>query len=827
MAEDIVVRITADDSGLISSMQGISEQAEGLQEVVGDVGGDIERSLAPVPDSITPIDRGFRDAGDSIDNAGKKVSKTGRNFGRFNRIAGRGVSGLGRFAGAGGRAASSIAGFGIALGGTPFGAFIILAGAATAAMSLFGKSAREEKEKIDKLSESLGGLNQEILGLEQQERRLEIELKTTNELDKQRLIRQDIIKEIKDRQQLQKELVEEQKNIGKELKAGGKTRAEIFELQEKAAQNEKEQVKNNVEILKLYKEQNDSFAKQKKIQDDTAKKNKEDAANRKKEQAEAQKILDGLIRNELKKRLAALRTEREARDERLKQIIKDEDKLADALERSKKFFGEDYANAINEAKEAQIRATNALYIELATTEREAAIKQAEETNRIRLQSIEANGKDVEELTIQSNRKLREELAKINKEFDEKDLQTDLEQKEKQIDIAFQSALAIQENDTELQRQTKVKQKVSEEEYKKFLEKEADKKTAIELNYQIAKLKLQNETNTKLTAEEKKANEERIRAFESQIAGLGVSIENAAPPKTLGDLLGIDRETQAKMKNYQAAVEQTAQVVSEALGEQVNALQKEVDVRNNRLSELQNNLSNEIRLAELGKASNIKELKEQIAEEERLRKQAVQDQKEAAQAKFIIDTALQASNLITAISSLYASLAGTVVGIAVATALSGVMIASFIGAKAAAASAAGFEEGGYTGNNGKSQISGVVHGQEYVVRAEDTKKYGLVGKSGADFGEAMSDYHSNIPSPRMINKRNNKVSQRINEQIRQHKEQIFLSYEKGIQNALTGQNTILKGILKATQNSPIVFPMGDDKYLIERGKNSKEIKRIKK
>lgn len=52
---------------------------------------------------------------------------------------------------------------------------------------------------------------------------------------------------------------------------------------------------------------------------------------------------------------------------------------------------------------------------------------------------------------------------------------------------------------------------------------------------------------------------------------------------------------------------------------------------------------------------------------------------------------------------------------------------------------GFEEGGYTGDNGKKQIAGVVHGQEYVVTAEDTKRFGLVGKSGADFGEAMSDY----------------------------------------------------------------------------------------
>ncbi len=53
--------------------------------------------------------------------------------------------------------------------------------------------------------------------------------------------------------------------------------------------------------------------------------------------------------------------------------------------------------------------------------------------------------------------------------------------------------------------------------------------------------------------------------------------------------------------------------------------------------------------------------------------------------------------------------------------------------------AGFEEGGYTGDNGKSQIAGVVHGQEFVVTADDVKKYGLAGKSGGDFGEAMSDY----------------------------------------------------------------------------------------
>ena len=53
--------------------------------------------------------------------------------------------------------------------------------------------------------------------------------------------------------------------------------------------------------------------------------------------------------------------------------------------------------------------------------------------------------------------------------------------------------------------------------------------------------------------------------------------------------------------------------------------------------------------------------------------------------------------------------------------------------------AGFEEGGYTGDNGTSEISGVVHGREFVVTSDDVKKYNLAGKGGSDFGEAMSDY----------------------------------------------------------------------------------------
>ena len=53
---------------------------------------------------------------------------------------------------------------------------------------------------------------------------------------------------------------------------------------------------------------------------------------------------------------------------------------------------------------------------------------------------------------------------------------------------------------------------------------------------------------------------------------------------------------------------------------------------------------------------------------------------------------------------------------------------------------GYEEGGYTGSgSSNSDVAGVVHKNEYVVTADDVKRYGLTGRAGGDFGEAMSDY----------------------------------------------------------------------------------------
>ena len=53
---------------------------------------------------------------------------------------------------------------------------------------------------------------------------------------------------------------------------------------------------------------------------------------------------------------------------------------------------------------------------------------------------------------------------------------------------------------------------------------------------------------------------------------------------------------------------------------------------------------------------------------------------------------------------------------------GAQIASII--SSVAAPTTGYKTGGYTGNYGTSEVAGVVHGQEYVLNAEATKRVGI-------------------------------------------------------------------------------------------------------
>lgn len=775
--ENIVVRITADDSELVASLNNISEQAEGLNSTIGNVSNNIEDSFDG--SSVDNFRESTKKAKKGVDNLEKTTKKGTRSFSKFTRGAGRGVSALSRFGGGAFRSAGRLGGFAAMLAGTPFGPFALLAAGATAALSLFSKSTDDTAKNLKELNKGIRELNKQKAEVELQSKILEIEQSKSSEISKQfqkrKLIEQSISSSKKEIQNLNE--IENLLNIA--ISANQKGTEQRAKDEKALAGIQVERAETELRLLKLEQDRSKNIAAVKKLRADQK-------TAREKAAAEAQKLTDSLISDELQKQLNALDVQAKEREKKFKQsqIIQfgntktATEKTNAFILQSQKVLEEDKAALRQQFAEAETLASQAIFAERAQKELES----------------------------------EEEFLESEQRFAQAQLEIKLENK----------------------RQIFAQTKQSEEAITAFEADQKKQREELEIKFQIRKLELIKNFDQKISKERKKAIDEEIKELKTRANGLGVVIqkevdETAPEPKTLGDLLGIPKKTQKDIKAVQGALEQVTNEISKAVAERVAILQKEVDFRNQRISEIQADLANEIELNKIGKASNIKEAQEQLEAEKTLRDKAESEKKKAAEAQFAIDTALQASNLITAISSLYASLSGVGfgAGVAIATALSAALLATFIASKAQAASAVGFAEGGYTGDGAKFEAAGVVHKGEFVVDKETTQKLGLRNKSMSDFEGVIGEHFSDMPTAQTIGKKNKKITSRLNTQIRQQKEQVLLSYERGIQNALNGQNSILKGILKATESAPIVFPLGNDKYLIERGKYKKEIKKIKK
>ena len=84
--------------------------------------------------------------------------------------------------------------------------------------------------------------------------------------------------------------------------------------------------------------------------------------------------------------------------------------------------------------------------------------------------------------------------------------------------------------------------------------------------------------------------------------------------------------------------------------------------------------------------------------------------------------LQAQLQAAILSAIFKSVSSTgAAGLLIGAAVGATLTALFAVAKAKITSALGFEQGGYTGSKGTSEVAGLVHGQEYVVNAKATKK----------------------------------------------------------------------------------------------------------
>jgi len=841
--EEIVVRITADDSELVASLNGISDQA-------GELNGTMEGVSEGLADAFEPSEvesygAAVEGTGKKVKGVGNQVKKTGRSMGKFNRTAGRGISQLSRFSGVGGAATRSLGGLGFALAGTPFGAFAIAAAAATVAYSFFSeklglnsaaiiKKNKELQDSIDSLQAAtteqefkIALQSVDVAGLEGAAA-LQEKIKVATE---QEIIAREKIKELNKAENLARRILTES-----EIARGEN------DIKTKALREEflKQSTKRKAQSIAI----NAILIKRQGLQKGLIDFNKKAEEQRKKNIIDAQSLSDSLIRDELQKRIIALEKVAEKREEQYIKTKQGAEATATFIKQSEKVLAEDIEKIKGQFRDAELKARRALLSQFITDEEQFQKDKAKTEAENRIKEIETIGKTDEEraqLRKQNEEKLQSDLLKITADFAEKRKQEQIKKDQElfsaegaKLEFQIQKEQALFDKRIEIERQTAVKVGATEKELTDAKEAANIERTKNDLRYQKRRLELALTTNAQITQAEANAIAAQIANIETQLAGVGVEgtkgIDGAGKGKGIGGLLGLDEADSGKANDaLKKILDESVSLVQKAVAERIAALQKEVDFRNQRVGELQKDLANEIELNKLGKASNIKLAQAELAEQKKLRDKAEREKKEAAQAQFAIDTALQASSLITSIAQLYQSLSGLPfgIGVALATALSAVMLGAFVASKSQAISASGFAEGGYTGDGGKYSPAGTVHRGEYVLDKDTTAALGLQRVPMSEFSDVMGEHFSDMPNGQTVGKKNGKITSRLNTQIRQHKQQLLLSYEKGIKNALNGQNSILKGILAATENTPIVFPLGSDRYLIERGKHKKEIKRIKK
>ena len=171
--------------------------------------------------------------------------------------------------------------------------------------------------------------------------------------------------------------------------------------------------------------------------------------------------------------------------------------------------------------------------------------------------------------------------------------------------------------------------------------------------------------------------------------------------SLGDLLGISDVDQDTLNVMIDAVTEFTDLMVELADRRIDAIQREIDASDQRMRSLESDRDHEWERMKEGYANNYA-LKQQEIDDEKARKKvleqeekkALKQRKIAADAQVVINTLMQTSNLILAVSALYAqeTAKAGLIGVAVATAGAAILIGAFLGFKASAQEASGFAEG---------------------------------------------------------------------------------------------------------------------------------------
>jgi len=402
-----------------------------------------------------------------------------------------------------------------------------------------------------------------------------------------------------------------------------------------------------------------------------------------------------------------------------------------------------------EEKFAKIKENSLKQVEL--------VKQAfEEQGKI----IEENGGKVFEFTEeqlamleQLRQKAREDELKSIAQFNtEKELAL-LKASEKTIDIEEEASL-LQLEKLENNGMSEQDFLTFQEEMKLQIAREGAEKRIQLLEDEIALKESLSLSDGVLTPEEDneikelKNKKEALNQFVDETKKAQTELETLRGKTSFVEALGLTDEEFEKIKGQ---VNDIANVVAESLASifqaQLEASQQEVERLDESIEKKEEALDRELELNEQGFASNVEGKRKELDELDRQRQRELKKQEEIAKKQFVLDTAIQASSLITASANVLKGfstipLVGQILGVTQVA----LMVASFFATRASAFSKlkSGSAERGAVGDR-TGMIQGKRHyqgGEQFLdhLEVEDGEKFGILSRGATSkHGDLFAEF----------------------------------------------------------------------------------------
>lgn len=448
--------------------------------------------------------------------------------------------------------------------------------------------------------------------------------------------------------------------------------------------------------------------------------------------------------------------------------------LDDGIAKERRSIIVDFANKIEDVQKEK-----ALSVEGEKAQTEAVAALRAERNKLLLELEKKNAKDRAELQLAGQHL----LADAQKEGYSKErdlLEVSYLQKKLDINTQFkdEESLRLQLLQA-LESQTQAaRDKINKEAKEKALSVQQDKEIAlielsskysidnenVERRKQIAILQVKLDYAKKsvdlLTASGKDENDAAVLAAKVNVKKLqdelGKAVkENNNKPVTFLDLIGLgdgltDTELQALNQagdKVKESLKGLTDFVIEQYQRQIDKKQETIDQYDKDIEKLEDQVDDEKDLQQKGLANNLQAIQADLAQKQQQKNEEVKQQEELIKKQtqmrriqVAIDTAVQASNLITSATNIFSALSGIpFVGIPLAIATIALMTGAFIAARAKAFQAVNegaqtFGEGGMI--DGKSHAQGgqkyrsvdgrggiiELEGGEYVINKKSTAKY---------------------------------------------------------------------------------------------------------